>query len=791
MVYDMISHQKAEDELKRLNSFLSMLVESMPASIYTCRAEGDFGATYISGNIESLTGYSPEEFTSVSSFWRDRIHPDDRQRVFNNLPALFEKGHHEHEYRWRIADGSYKWFYDMLRLIKGPDGKTSHMVGTFVDITARKKAERELVIARREWENIFQAIGHPVIILDPGHNIIAANRAAVQVSGSAPEELAGKKCYEIYHGSVSPPQCCPMDRMLLSGSLETEEMEIEALNGIYLVSCTPVMDDEGKLEKVIHIATDITDRKRSEEKIRESGEKFKSIFNNSNDGILIADIESRKFLMANRKILEMLGYQEEELLQMGIFDIHPEDSMAYVISEFEKQAAGEKTLAEKVPVKGKDGKVFYCDISSYPLELEGGKCMVGVFRDITERMHAEEEYRTIIKTSMDGFWALDTEGNIVDMNEAYCRISGYSREELLRMNVREIDLRESPEEISSHIREVMKEGSDRFETSHRTRDGRSIELEISSYYSGHKGGRFYAFMRDITDKKRLEAQLMHAQKMEAVGQLAGGVAHDFNNILTAVTGYTRLLKLRAGDNEQLDHYIDQINFVSGRGADLVRSLLTFSRKQEIVLRPVDFNTAVLNAEKIMNKLIGEKIELHMRLHEKDLFVLADGGQLEQVLMNLATNARDAMPDGGVLSIETGTLEIDNAYIRDHGYGAPGMHAAITVTDTGEGMDADLLKKIFDPFFTTKGPEKGTGLGLAISYSIIKQHNGHINVYSEPGRGTSFKIYLPMIEKADGLTVSQGTAELRGGTETILLAEDDVKVRRALREILEEYGYTVT
>ena len=295
---------------------------------------------------------------------------------------------------------------------------------------------------------------------------------------------------------------------------------------------------------------------------------------------------------------------------------------------------------------------------------------------------------------------------------------------------------------------------------------------------------------NITEKKKLEDQLRQSQKMEAIGQIAGGIAHDFNNILTAIIGYASLLQMKMGEDDPLKVYIEPIITSTERAASLTQGLLAFSRKQISNPAPVNMNELIKKVEKFLKRVIGEDIELQTILADKDITVMADSGQIEQVLMNLATNARDAMPTGGLLTIENGTVEIDDEYIKAHGYGKAGTYALISVTDSGVGMDEKTRGKIFEPFFTTKEVGKGTGLGLSIVYGIVKQHSGYVNCYSEPGKGTTFRIYLPLIQAALNEAKPVEVIGPAGGTETILLAEDEENVRDITRLVLEEYGYKV-
>jgi signal transduction histidine kinase len=297
-------------------------------------------------------------------------------------------------------------------------------------------------------------------------------------------------------------------------------------------------------------------------------------------------------------------------------------------------------------------------------------------------------------------------------------------------------------------------------------------------------------LQDVTQSKLLEEQLLHSQKIEAVGQLAGGVAHDFNNILSALMGYIHLAKMHMKEDEPSRVYVDQMMDTTNRAANLTHSLLAFSRKQIMNPRPLNLNEIIKDLQKLLFRVIGDDIELTTSLAASDPMVMADPGQIDQVLVNLATNARDAMPGGGRLTMETDIVEIDEEYIKTHGYGKAGRYALICVNDTGAGMDERTEARIFEPFFTTKEVGKGTGLGLAMVYGIVKQHDGYINVYSEPSKGTTFKIYLPLIE-TDTVWEKKYDGHLpAGGTETILLAEDNEEARNATKELLGKFGYTV-
>lgn len=315
---------------------------------------------------------------------------------------------------------------------------------------------------------------------------------------------------------------------------------------------------------------------------------------------------------------------------------------------------------------------------------------------------------------------------------------------------------------------------------------------ISAIVTREKDGTLYidGILEDISNRKKLEGQLMHAQKMEAVGQLAGGIAHDFNNTLTAIMGFGNLLIMKRREDELIKNFAGQILEAARKSTDMVKNLLTFGRKHTLNPQPADLNDIVRTSEMILKRLISEDIELKTILKKESLISKVDLVQIEQVLMNLATNARDAMPKGGKITISTEVAKIDDDFVNQYGYGAHGNYALIAFSDTGHGMDEITKKKIFEPFFTTKEVGRGTGLGLATVYSIIKQHNGYINVRSEIGKGTMFEIYLPILEQAIAVKKSMDAELPKGGTETVLLAEDDERVRLTTQILLSESGYKV-
>ncbi len=379
------------------------------------------------------------------------------------------------------------------------------------------------------------------------------------------------------------------------------------------------------------------------------------------------------------------------------------------------------------------------------------------------------------------------------VNAMLLKMTGYSREELSRMNFWDVVHPDHRDLVRQRAASRL-QGDDvvsRYEFKIVTKPGEERWVDFTSGIIDFEGSRAaLGTAYDVTERKKLEEQLRQSQKIEAVGLLAGGVAHDFNNILTAIIGYGTLIKMKLPEHDPLHAYAEQILMSAERAANLTSGLLAFSRKQVIQPHPVNIDEIITGIGRLLTRLIGEDVELNMELGCGETAIFADPGQIEQVLMNLATNARDAMPDGGALTITTERVELDRDFIHTHGFGQAGSYALITVTDTGIGMDQKTQDRIFEPFFTTKEVGKGTGLGLAVVFGIIKQHEGYITVYSDPGKGTTYKIYLPIVKAAIGQMRIAKTDGARGGTETILLAEDDEAVRALTEKLFTEAGYHV-
>lgn len=410
---------------------------------------------------------------------------------------------------------------------------------------------------------------------------------------------------------------------------------------------------------------------------------------------------------------------------------------------------------------------------------------------------SEERFCTYIHNAPDGVFVTDENGRYVEVNPSACRITGYSELELINLSIPELIQQEYREKAKEHFRELKEKGFASGEFGYVNKSGEKLFLEVNAVKLSEE--RFLGFAKDITERKiaeaeqeKLHAQLIQSQKMESVGRLAGGVAHDFNNMLSVILGYGETILEELVEGDPLRDSVKQIVEAGRRSAELTRQLLAFSRKQMLQPKVLNLNTVARNLEKMLRRLIGEDIKLELILTEELDCIKADPGQIDQVMMNLAINARDAMPTGGELLIETSNVELDESYTRDHEGVNPGEYVMLAVTDTGCGMKKEDMLRIFEPFFSTKEKGKGTGLGLSMVYGIVKQSGGNIWVYSELGRGTTFKIYLPKTEeKQESKRDVAGKDTNKGKGEHILVVEDEESLRELIKTILLRLGYKIS
>ena len=562
-----------------------------------------------------------------------------------------------------------------------------------------------------------------------------------------------------------------------------------------LTSARPVRDEDGGVHYYQGSVENITEHKLAEDAARESELRFETFMNHTPVMAFIKD-EQGRYEYANEPCLRFLNKERHELYGQTAHDIHPpavaDPLRAHDVHVFDRH----ESLQTIETIPGPDGENRSFMVLKFPIKDPADRNFVGGFAlDITDRQRAEEaerhiarRFRDLFECSPDAIFVQDLAGNILDANPEACAVCGQLRADLLGRSIDGLMPTENVVELLAGVPRLTRGEVIHAETVIRSADGRSTPVAISCSkieFAGSPALLMHA--RDTSEQKKLQEQFHQAQKMEAIGRLAGGIAHDFNNLLTAIIGYNEMIFDGLNDGDPLRHCSEEVRKAAERAARLTRQLLAVSRKQTLQPRIVDLNACVTEIEKMLRRLIGDDIELSVIPNIKTACVKADPNQLEQVLMNLAVNARDAMPSGGQLFIRISS--VGPAAIVDIVPDlTPGDYIVLRVTDTGTGMSAEVRARIFEPFFTTKEPGKGTGLGLATCYGIIKQSGGRILCDSAPGRGTTFSIYLPQtIAQADSIRIDSATP-LPRGTETVLVVEDAAGVRNLATRVLRSLGY---
>jgi len=545
---------------------------------------------------------------------------------------------------------------------------------------------------------------------------------------------------------------------------------------------------------------DITDLKRAEDELRRSEERFRALIENISDSILIVDPESTVLYVASAS---SSGYMPHEMIGRSAFEhvVAEDQTLARAIFDSVAERPASRATVE-LRVQHRDGSIRVVEVTAHNLlDHPAVAGIIVVSHDITERKQVEEAlqiqrtyFAELFESAPEAIVLLDENDRILQANHEFTRVFGYTREEAVGRTTQELLASDDVAEEARAITERVLAGEKvSLETVRRRKDGTMIQVSIlgTPIQAVGEPVRVYGIYRDITERKRLEEQLRQSQRIEAVGRLAGGVAHDFNNLLTAIKGHTEMLLEELGPDSPHRPDLEEIDKAAERATSLTRQLLAFSRKQLLQPRILDLNDLIRDMERMLRRLIGEDIELVTVLDPALGRVKADPGQLEQVLLNLVVNSRDAMPKGGRIVIETRNAELRDTETRRHAGAETGRYVQLAVSDTGCGMDPEIQARIFEPFFTTKEPGKGTGLGLSTVYGIVKQSGGHIWFYSEVDQGTTFKVFLPVVDDVpETLPAKPAPALPVSGGGTILLVEDEDSVRALAHRILELRGYTV-
>ncbi|MBV9623019.1 MAG: response regulator [Acidobacteria bacterium] len=543
------------------------------------------------------------------------------------------------------------------------------------------------------------------------------------------------------------------------------------------------------------------ERKRIESELRESERQYQMLFDRYPQPTWVHDRDTLAFLAVNQAAIRHYGYSREEFLNLTILDLLPGEELEHWLTSSWRYRTSEFKDTTSWRHRLRDGRIIDVEMTRHDVAFRERNAVLVLAVDVTDRRRNEERLRQSEERFSKAFRSsplaititTEVDGRYLDANEAFLRMTGWKREEVVDGTTDDLKLWTNPEHRAELIGQLHQAGRMLgLETQFSTRSGEVRTVQISAEAIQLAETRcLLTIINDVTEARQMEHQFRQAQKMDAVGRLAGGVAHDFNNLIMVMESYAHLAKQKASDPERVWHYADLMQEALERATALTRQLLAFGRKHPQELRHSDVNAIVSSLSGMLNHIMPEDIQVSVNLNAGGR-VLADRGQVEQVLMNLALNARDAMPEGGTLTIETADVQLTETYARAHGAAIPpGRYQMIAVSDTGTGMDESTQARLFEPFFTTKPVGKGTGLGLATTYGIVKQHGGHIWVYSETGKGTTMKLYLPEAVDAAQPIVSEVICPVaEEGSETLLVVEDQQPLREVIVEYLTSKGYDV-
>ena len=727
------------------------------------------------------------------------FHPEDRGQLEHAIQRALDHGEpYDMEIRFITAKGKHLW----TRTICWPeivDGKTVKLMGTFQDITDHKRLEKQLQYSRNMLQTVLDAMPSAVFWKDRNLNYLGGNRTWLKEAGlKSSEDVVGKSDYDLPWEKDHADSFREDDRRIMeSGIPEYHIVEpyirSDGARAWARTNKVPLRDERGNITGILGTYDDITELIHAEEESLASENKFRSIFENASDGILLADIDTKKFVIGNQRFCDMFGYDIEEIPHMGVENIHPREDLPYVINIFEKQARGEVNLAENMPCLKKDGTIFYSDINTAVTDIEGKKYNIGFFRDITDRKRAEEmlreserKFRLVTETIKDVFW-MSTPGisEILYVSPGYERIWRKSTQQLYKSPRSFLEVLH-PEDLEKYLSiiEACHAKGKAYECEYRIipEPGSMCWIQERGYPIFDDQGNIVlmtGLCSDITKRKKMEEEFLRIQKLESLGVFAGGIAHDFNNILTTILGNVSMVRMQVTPEGEIFEMLSEAEMASARAQTLTRQLLTFAKGGAPVKEIASIKDLLKESSSFV--LRGSKSVCEFSI-AKDLWPAeVDVGQISQVINNIVINANQAMPKGGTIQVAADNLIIEGGYdlLRVN----PGRYIRISITDQGVGIAEDHLLNIFDPYFTTK--QEGSGLGLATAYSIIKKHDGHISVESRPEVGTTFHIYLPASEKK--VPEKEEVNHIKGQGR-ILVMDDEAPLRKMVGRLLKTLGY---
>ena len=759
-----------------------------------------------------ILGYTREQLLARTA--QDITHPSDlnADQALAMQQLAGEINSYSIEKRYIRHDGTTLWAKLTSALARKADGSPEFFIAMLEDISERVQAASVLAQGQVQLAGIIESAMDAIITVDDSQRIVRWNAAASQMFRCTADEAIGQpidrfiptRFRDAHHQHMAlfartgdTARAMGHQRALAALRYDNTEFPIEASISRVIVNGQPIFSV---------ILRDITERLAVEQALRESEARFATAFRASPVPMVISILADGRIVDANDRFLALFGTQLDAIRNQ------PSQSLDMWADPHDRDRAlallrRNGVLRDlEIPVRAGDGSIRQVLLSVEPLSLAGEACILTALYDITERVQSEaalaqqaatlREQAHLLDLAFDAILVHDLASErITFWNAGAAALYGWSESDALGNRLHALLQTRFPIAHSEIMVRLQRDGQWRGELVHQPRAGGELVVDSWWVLRGDPGSHssVLEINRDITERKQLEAQLQQSQKMESIGQLAGGIAHDFNNLLTAIIGYADLVADTLPRDDSLQAEVREIRKAGSRAAQLTRQLLTFARRQPMSAQVLDLNEQIMDISGLLRRLISENIELNIMSTPDLAPVWGDAGQLQQVLINLAVNARDAMPAGGTLTIETANVDLDPRYARGHLDVEAGRYVMVAVSDTGKGMPPDVQSHIFEPFFTTKPPGEGTGLGLSTCYGIIKQHGGTIWIYSELGLGTVAKVYLPCHEDSAAVphaaTVEQ-LEQLPRGSETVLLAEDEDAVRTLAARLLRSCGYRV-
>ncbi len=801
---DACAAQEANRERQALETRLRDVAATAPGALYSFQqhVDGSFSFPFASDAIEPLLAISPEELMASAEAGFARVEPEDLTRIFETaLESARTLSPWHLEFRVHHPDKGSVFVEGRSIPHREPDGSTIWH-GVFLDVSERMRASQALAGSEARFRSYVERAPDAVVVLAPGGQFQDANHAAERMTGRTVDELRSMRITDLVLAEDHPRLLADQRRLRIEGLVEGE-YRITPRDGepIWASIRASLLEDGTSLA----YAHDVTARRRAETAIHESEARLKGIIESAMDGIVTVD-EHQRIVMVNPAAERMFGSRLSELRGQHLNVLVPDDARADHDGHIARFFDGPRDhrTSGNLTVRGRraDGELFPLEASVSRVTVAGRTLVTVFLRDVSGRIRAQQalaesdqRFRQLADNIREVFWLADVETPaVLYVSPAYESIWGRRAEELLVSFGAWIDAL-YPEDRDRVLDAVPKMVAGDYDEEYRIvrPDGAIRWIRDRAFPVRESDGRvtrLAGIAEDVTERRQLEAQLRQTQKMESIGLLAGGVAHDFNNLLTVIAGNVELLIPDLPSEGDQRILATEIQAAGERAAALTRQLLAFSRREVLEPKVLRLERVVADTEKMLRRLLGEDIVLTTSLSPSTARVNLDPGHVTQVIVNLAVNARDAMPRGGRLTIATDSVVRDAAYAASHPLVRPGPYVMLSLSDTGCGMTPEVRGRVFEPFFTTKGPGRGTGLGLAVVHGIVEQSGGHLELDSTPGVGTTLRLYFPaVVETIHARTERNATGGDRG-SETVLLVEDDESVRRLGARALESYGYTV-